>query len=284
MDETQTTHTDADEAVSDPLHISTLKHKCQLTQIQNQEWHDLLEDVRHNYILTFTMPLNGDEDEWRYWQKCYGPGILDPHHQRTATEISNFLDFLQCDSALSTLIGEIVSIHDCGKTDRSQFTPEDWVQHQRPDKALRAKRRLHTERGKKVFAEVLQNRRALACNDTFCALVEQILSQHHDSQSPDPLIRAVAIVDAYDGDTQHHWPHQGKAPRDAMTEFRRLLGIDADGKYAGKTDTDLVLRYAAYKKTQGVDVSPEQLERELADNRGKAGAPAAERAAPSLSK
>jgi hypothetical protein len=230
---------------ADQLDTASLRRHADLTPLQEQEWHALVDDMTQ-YIRFFAEELNGGEDDWTYWQKRYGPEILDHHLQRTAAEIEGFLDFQGCDPRLSRHIGEIMRIHDCGKADRTRFKLEDWVQEQRPDAALRNKRAEHTERGKVVFDEALSRRRSLEGNADFCALVYSILGEHHDLQSKNPLIRAIAIIDAYDGDTHHHWPHQGQQ-RTMEEEFRRLLGIDAYQKYAGKTDTDMVLKYAEYK-------------------------------------
>jgi hypothetical protein len=253
---------------ADKLDTPELQRQVYLTPAQEQDWQDMLKNIRENYISAFAHPLDGGEDDWSYWQKRYGPDILARHLERTESEIRNFLDFMGCDPHVSKRVGEIMRIHDCGKADPRFYTPEDWVCAERPDIELRKKRRMHTTHGQRLFDEILENHRSLPGETNgFRQLALTILGDHHNLLDNDPLTRAIAIVDAYDGDTHHHWPHQGDAPRDAMTEFRRLLGLDADQKYAGKVDTDLVLQYAGYKQHTGTDVDHNQLQRELRETR-----------------
>ena len=218
---------------------------------QQQDKWDALRDAILDEIRNFGAESNG-----------YGQ-ILYNHLLRTANNALGFLQHLGYGEAVCQRIFEAMLIHDWGKVDTDYYTPEDWMTKDRPDETLRQRRRMHTGIGERRFSSLIKEHDDLRTHPYFEYILPAVMRDHHNLDDNSRLIRTLATVDTYDGDTHHHWPHQDEQ-RDMPTEFRRLLGLVADNngtvKYAGKTDTELVLDYAAYK---GGEALRDQLGHEL---------------------
>mgnify|MGYP006429626679 CR=1 FL=1 len=222
-----------------------------LTHKQKNRWYMLrLEMLRE--IQRFGASSNG-----------YGE-ILFNHLKRTARETSGFMTYLGYTTQSADLVRNAMLMHDLGKVHPDVYSPQDWMTHNRPDKDLKKKRDQHPRLGREIFEERLQDKAPeLGSHPYFSSVIPTIIQDHHNLAHDSHLMRAIAVIDTYDGDLNNVWPHQD-GQRDAMTEFRRLLGIDGGRhKYAGKTDKELVMHYAEYKQQQGINIRPGQLRRKL---------------------
>lgn len=183
---------------------------------------------------------------------------MTAHQNRVAKDGARFLKHLGYSDQAARNYRAALLFHDMGKTHES-YDPRTWMKADRPTPDEKAQMRKHARLGADMLMDMTQTLPLLREHPHI--LVRHAVTLYHheriDGTGPEALdistlpvfVQASCIVDAYDGDMIAR-PHQTqkRTPREAL---RRLMAQDdADSKYAGAFNKDLLKEYVTMKETQ----------------------------------
>ena len=183
---------------------------------------------------------------------------MTAHQNRVAKDGARFLKHLGYSNRAARNYRAALLFHDMGKTHES-YDPRTWMKADRPTAEEKAHMRKHARLGADMLMAMANEHPDLRTHPHILMRHAVTLYHHErvDGTGPESLdvstlplfVQAACIVDAYDGDMIAR-PHQTqrRTPREAL---RRLMAQDdADSKYAGAFNKDLLREYVTMKETQ----------------------------------
>lgn len=183
---------------------------------------------------------------------------MTAHQNRMSRDGARFLRHLGYSERAARNYRAALLFHDMGKTHES-YDPRTWMKTDRPTPEEKAHMRRHARLGADMLMDMAQEQPALRDHPHIQVRYAVTLYHHEraDGTGPEKLdvstlpvfVQASCIVDAYDGDMIPR-PHQPR-PRTPREALRRLMALDdADSKYAGAFNRDLLKEYVTMKETQ----------------------------------
>ncbi len=194
--------------------------------------------------------------EEKLWQQIenYGAGdndygaVLSKHLIRTSAIGMAFItDCLGFSARAGRNFYDANLLQDLGKT-HPNYKINIWSLPHRPSEEERAEKRLHTARGAEIIDQALQGASNDLKNHPHIQVIKAIQLYHHE-KSDDRLgqiIKAICIIDAYDGDMIHR-PHQ----RGSRSPAEALKRLKTAPKYNGAFDSEMLKRFIDFQLKAG---------------------------------
>lgn len=184
---------------------------------------------------------------------------LTAHQFRVAREGARLLRFIGFSKIAAINFKAATLFHDIGKIN-DLYKPQIWTLKDRPTSEQKALQKRHAALGADMWQEWCVNEAPEIRTHPHYTIRRAVTKYHHeriDGNGPEKLsaadlpvfIRISCIVDAYDGDRIKR-PHQPKrrTPKEAL---RRMMALDdAQNKYEGAFDVDLLTKYVEMKEQE----------------------------------
>lgn len=172
--------------------------------------------------------------------------IFHAHAKRVAEDVKNTCLYLNLGDAVAENMYWAVLPHDIGK---QSLPPALWDLEEKPNDALKAQRRSHTQLGAEIAEAALA-----PCNHPFYDLMLDIMRYHHEQMDGQGYlkmpghalslpVRLASLVEAFDGWSVKR-PHFGERDVGAAAVLERMRV-----EKAGQFDPDLLEAFAAVKLT-----------------------------------
>lgn len=134
-------------------------------------------------------------------------------------------------------------LQDLGKV-HFDYNINIWSLPHRPSEEEREEKRLHMKRGNQIIDAVLKDKSKELQNHPHIQVTKAIQLYHHEKASDDfgQIIKAICIIDAFDGDMIHR-PHQ----RAKRTPEEALKRLQTASKYQGAFDQGILKRFVDFQ-------------------------------------
>lgn len=194
--------------------------------------------------------------EEKLWQRIetygvevneYG-AVLSKHLMRTSSIGMYFLtDCLGLSEKAGRNFYDANLLQDLGKI-HPAYDVGIWSLPHRPTEDERLEKRLHTKRGNEMIDEAIANSSEDLKNHPHIQVIKAIQLYHHEKADDrlGQVLKAICIIDAFDGDMIHR-PHQ-PAKRTPEEALERLQTAE---KYQGAFDPEMLKRFIDFQMAAG---------------------------------